>query len=216
MSPADGSVTQMITIPVAFDVTDSDSGISTSEITLEINGVLAGGQIVQAITGGYRVYYSINAFSFGVTNRPPFQWQVTATDNAGNTTTQTHTLTIDTIPPSLVSAAVGIAWDSETSQEVTGVNTAIKLVFSEDLDSSSVSKGDFTVTVDAVSQTVSSAVVPQESSARYSPYVYLTLDAALASDAEPVVSLVGNISDPAGNDLSPGGPGNSVTASPME
>ena len=194
-----------------FEVTDWDSGIATSEITLEINGVGAGGQIVQAITGGYRVYYSINAFSFGVTDSTPFQWKVTATDNAGNTTTQINTLTIDTIAPSLVSAAVGIAWDSETSQEVTGVNTAIKLVFSEDIDSNSVWKGDFTVTVDGVAQSVSSAVGGQDS--YRSPYVYLTLCSPLASDAEPVVSLVGNISDLAGNTAIWG---DSVTASPME
>jgi len=201
----------MTTIYFVFEVTDSYSGISTSEITLEINGVHSGAQqFATAITGGYLVEYKINAFSFGVTDSTPFQWQITATDNAGNTTTQINTLTIDTIAPSLVSAAVGIAWDSETSQEVTGVNTAIKLVFSEDIDSNSVWKRDFTVTVDGVAQSVSSAVGGQDS--YRSPYVYLTLGAALASDAKPVVSLVGNIADLAGNARI----SDSVTASPME
>jgi hypothetical protein len=201
----------MSSLQFTFDVTDSYSGISTNAIALEINGVLFGGHNVQAITGGYRVYYSINAFSFGVTDSTPFQWQITATDNAGNTTSQINTLTIDQTALSLVSAAVGIAWDSETSQEVTGVNTAIKVVFSEDIDLNSVYYGDFSVTVDGVAQSVSSAVGGQGS--YRSPYVYLTLGAALASNAEPVVSLVGTIFDLAGNIASWG---DSVTASPME
>ena len=190
-------------------------------MTLKINGVTVSNIAFQAIAHGFRGIFAVGTHwtntvgvgGFGVTDSTPFQWQVTATDNAGNTRTQTQTMTIDKTPPLLVSAAVGIGWDSETSQEVTGVNTAIKLVFSEDIASYSVSTSDFPVTVDAVSQTVSLAEVRGEYSFR-SPYVYLTLQ-ALVPDAEPVVSLVGNIYDPAGNANNFNDDDGSVTASPM-
>jgi len=230
LTPADGSITTVNNPRITFDVTDTYSGMSSvlpstlsSDVTLKINGNTVTTRSIawQAIAGGFRGIFvvqrawtnTVAGGGFGVTDSTPFQWQVTATDNAGNTRTQTQTITIDRTPPLLVSAAFGIGWDSETSQEVTGVNTAIKLVFSEDIASSSVSVGKFTVTVDAASQTVSSAEVRGEYSFR-SPYVYLTLG-ALASDAEPVVSLVGNIYDPAGNANNFNDDDGSVTASPM-
>jgi len=213
VTPGDGTITNEFTLTISFEVTDGDSGISTSAIALEINGVNGNSVPIHAMaiypsrSGGYSVFYTnSNAWPFGITDSNPFQWQITATDNAGNTSTQTNTLTIDTTSPIVTSASVGITWDSNTSQEITGVNTAIKLVFSEDIAPSSVSVDDFTITVDGVSQPVSSVEVRGN-------YSYLTLASSLASDAKPVVTVVGSILDLGANSIDPSG--SSTTATPM-
>jgi hypothetical protein len=203
VSPADGTITNVANPTVTFDVSDTGSGISTTDfatdITLAINGVTVSGTSIsyQAIANGFRAIFAqgtawTNATSsdstvsgFAVTDSLEFSLEITATDEAGNTQTVTGTsanVTIDKTVPLLVSATTGSA------------NTAVVVTFSDTsgLDAASVDAdgSDFTL----VGATISAAVVDSSDSNK----VNLTVG-AMASDAKPTVQVTGAITDKAAN-----------------
>jgi hypothetical protein len=196
--PADGTITNVASPTVTFDVTDMGSGISTSnfstDITLKINGWLVSASKIsyQAIAGGFRAIFaqgtswsnSNGSGGFSVTDSTEFSLEMTATDQAGNTQTVSGTsanVTIDKTKPVLSSAGTGSA------------NTTVVVSFSDvsGLDASSVDVSDFAV----AGATVSTAVQDPNDKNK----VILTVS-ALASDAKPLIT-VSNVSDLAGNDV---------------
>jgi len=100
---------------IKFDMFDTDSGFSMARpadhVSLKINGIVASLLSFQQIapsrqnyqnTTGFRAIYFkepswMNPASeggFGVVQGQQFTWEITVTDSAGNTSTQTTTLTI--------------------------------------------------------------------------------------------------------------------------
>jgi hypothetical protein len=197
ISPADGTITNVANPTVVFDVTDTGSGISTSnfatDITLKINRTAATNISFQAIANGFRANFAqgtawtnaTGSGGFAVTDSQEFSLEITATDQAGNTQTVSGTsanVTIDRTNPVLSSARTGSA------------NTAVVATFSDvtGLDAASIASDgtDFTV----AGATVTAAAVDANNINK----VNLTVS-ALASDARPQVTVSGTILDKAGN-----------------
>jgi hypothetical protein len=193
--PADGTITNVANPTVTFDVTDTGSGISTTnfstDITIKINGVVVtlGKVSFQAISGGFRPIFAqgiswLNPSSTGgffVTDSTQFSLEFTARDVAGNKQTVSTNLTIDRTAPVLSSAVTGSA------------STGVVVTFSDTvgLDATTVDVSDFTV----AGATVSAAVVDANDINK----VNLTVS-ALASDAKPLIT-VSNVADLAGNNV---------------
>ena len=127
-----------------------------------------------------------------------FVIRVVARDVAGNDDTMEAKVTIDTKAPSLVDGSTtGSNWDAKKKKDVED-RAAIKVVFNEALDASTVDASDFVVENPDVSiesvQVGGDGDEPNEA-------VYLKLSDDLASDARPRVELDGSIMDKAGNEL---------------
>ena len=131
-----------------------------------------------------------------------FTIKVVARDIAGNVQTKEQTLTIDTRAPAIFEGSTtGMNWDAKEKKEVAD-RAAIKLVFNEALDASTVDVSDFVVeNPDASIESVVVAGADAENADSKNEVVYLTLSSDLASDARPRVELDGSIMDKAGNEL---------------
>jgi len=219
ISPVDGTITNVVNPTITFEVTDAGSGMSATTVSSDVTvsflpvaiatnattSVASTDPAFQAITDGFRVIYATGTSwlttyaAAGLANNTAFQWQITATDVAGNTQTVTGAsldLKIDTTKPSATGAATGTSWDTTptTPVEKVGVNTAVKVTFSEDLDSTTVAASDFTVAGVAPSAAVVGTTTGNKDN------VYLTVAAQLP-DAKPAVKVTGSVSDLAGNTL---------------
>ena len=207
ISPADGGVINVANPTITFDVTDTGAGISatavSTDITITINGtvVVSTAPAFQAIADGFRVIFAQGtawtsapgAGGFGVTDSTKFTWVISASDVAGNTKTVSGTdleLTIDQTDADMTAGVTGTSYDEAAAAEKTGQDTAVRVTFSENLDSATVSASDFTV-----AGTAPSAVFVKDAN------VYLTTG-TLAPDAKPEVKVVAAVSDKAGNSLS--------------
>jgi len=209
VEPAGGTITKLTTPTVRFEVTDAGSGVTgtltADTIAITINGTAVGGNVSFApITSGFGVTFfssvswknTTAASGFAVTEGTEFEWVISATDAAGNVVTTTSKLTIDTAKPTLSSALTGTGWDAENTKETTGSSTSVKVVFSEDLDASTVNTDGSDFTVDGAAPTA--AIVGTTSGNKTN--VYLTVP-ALDPDAKPDVIVTGTVDDKAGNSL---------------
>ena len=144
-----------------------------------------------------------------------FSYSITATDIAGNSKTVDGTdanITIDTTAPNLTSAIAGKGYDADAdvsttcaasatplycvdTGDVAGANS-VKLVFDESLDQASVSASDFTV--DDVTPASVSFGGKDEMTDRL---VYLAMSTDFSPGAKPVIKLIGEVTDQAGNSL---------------
>ena len=215
ISPADDTVTGTANPTIIFEVTDLGAGISSTPgnaITIKIDNGTATTTILstvpayQPIANGFRVIQtqntswlaSIASGGYGATDSVPLIWIITATDKAGNTQTSTLDLTIDLTKPTVLSGSTntvtGTGWNADTATETTGINTSVKVTFSEDVDAATVAAADFTVA--GVAPT---AVIVGTTSATKDS-VYLTVG-VLAVDAKPEVVVVGTVQDEAGNSV---------------
>jgi hypothetical protein len=215
IAPADGTVTNVVNPTITFEVTDSGSGITTTNPgTVVTISVIAGGSAAptatttiaatapafQSIADGFRVIYTTGTSwltLFSLSDGSAFTWQIEATDVAGNTKTLTGSsldATIDITDPTVSSAVTGIGWNSTTALEVTDQNTSVKVTFSEDVDASSVDASDFTVAG------VQPSAVVVGTTTSHKNFAYLTV-AAQAADAKPEVVVTGEVLDLAGNDV---------------
>ena len=205
ISPGDGTTQNVVNPTVQFDVTDTGSGISSTnvstDITININGndISSSSPSFQAITDGFRVIFASGSSwvtSYSVVDSTAFTWTITATDAARNTKTLTGSsldLTIDTTKPTVSSAVTGTSWNTDTAAEGTAEsNTSVKVTLSENILASSVQAADFTV--GGVAPTA--AVVG--STTGYKNIIYLTT-AAQDPDARPVVAVTGSVTDIGGN-----------------
>ena len=215
VSPADGTITNVLNPTLTFSVTDSGSGIKATDpasfITITIGGpatttIDQTRPLFGTLVDGFSVLFGQSntwfdapvvgprqSGGFGIVSGSAFTWEVVATDHAGNTATVTSALEIDTVKPTVASASTGISFDTATDTESTGVTTAVKVTFSEKIDPASVDTADFTV--DDVAP--SAAIVGSEAAGTEN-VVYLTV-AAQASDGRPEIKVVGTVLDLATN-----------------
>ena len=126
-----------------------------------------------------------------------FNLIITAQDLAGNKTTHTTQLTIDTSKPVVVdNPSVGQAWDEDKNEPKSSANS-ILVKFNESLDVDTVAASDFTV----AGYTIDTAEVVgtnDDDNKNLNKYVVLTLTEDLANNARPSVTVDG-VSDVAGN-----------------
>ena len=106
---------------------------------------------------------------------------------------QPQILRVDRLAPSFGAGNVltGNFWDPDTSVVKANRKSSIEVQFSEKIDGSSVSSGDFTV--DGLTPANAEVFSKLETS------VFLTLGFDLAPDAKPKVALVSAVADKAGN-----------------
>ena len=129
-----------------------------------------------------------------------FNLIITAQDLAGNVTTHTTQLTIDTVDPIVVSnPKAGQAWDADDN-EPSSSQDSILVEFNESLDVDTVAVADFTV----AGYTIDSAEVvgtnEEDGDQNLNKYVVLTLTEDLTKNARPSVTVTG-VSDVAGNSI---------------
>jgi hypothetical protein len=210
ISPATGTITSLNKPTIQFDITDSGSGISAVRADAFSISILANGvtTVVSTtaptftpITNGFRVVFNhpnswLDALpdGFGAVNQQPLVWTLTATDKAGNTTSVSSKLTINVTRPTVSSAKTGIGYDTSLEKETFSIPTSVKVRFTADIDASSVQNTDFTV----AGVTPSAAIVGTKSPDKNN--VYLTVP-TLAGDAKPLVVVVGEVKDLAGNSV---------------
>ena len=189
IAPADGTATQVLTPRLIAEVTDADSGIDAASIAFDVGeGAETSAVTTVPIAGGHRAEVQLSGVSQGETT---VEWSVSVSDVAGNSNeSDTSSIRIDTIPPSLASATTGNHLDGDgnaVADPAKADPTSIEVVFNEALDSESVQASDFRV----------NGVAPADVTSKGAS-VYLAVG-AMAADAKPSVELVGDISDVAGN-----------------
>jgi hypothetical protein len=222
ISPEDGSVSNSEHPTITFDVTDAGSKIASgAAITIMVRGRnvdTVQQPAFQPISDGFRAIFATGkswtlASNFNVPDDDTrdFNWTIVAYDVAGNKAEETDSpevsgdelsLRIDTNRPKVTAAVTGTAWDTSgtTPEEKKGVNTAVKVSFSENLDASSVDASDFTVDGEEPVAAAVGTKVGDDPDEDFRNQVYLTVD-ELDPDAKPVVKVVDDIEDVAGNEL---------------
>ena len=125
----------------------------------------------------------------------------TSTDNGG---CDPYTVKIDNSKPDLNAATTGYFWDTTmTTTDKTNIlavkahKNSVAADFNEDVDGTTVSASDFAVTVGGTAV----SIIQAEHFSGKASRVFLTLGTDLAADAKPLVKLVGQVKDKAGNDL---------------
>ena len=196
---ADGSV-----VRAAKGSTDDDNSPTTPAGTVD-----GAGTTTFTLTPGADVPLGYS----GTTESHIVDWQVQASDLAGNigwsdsnSTTanvagrgQPNTVKIDRTLPAMTTAYTGFTLDNTATTGVrkTDTATSLEINFNDDMDPETIQTTDFTV----AGNTISAVEVGGKG---FKDRVFLTLGTALASSATPKVSIVGSISDVAGNTTSTG------------
>ena len=215
LSPTNRTRTQVSRPTFSGTISDQGaSGINITSIALMIDGDANGSLETTVNTGnGLIVTPNVNGSSsvtFTFTPTADFaviegnhNWQVTAADIAGNvgtsdsdsttSTANAQNLTIDKTVTQMASGRTGRFWDTGLATPAIGSgtrNTSIIVIFNDELDATSVSAADFTV----------NGVAPSEANVYTGALTstFLTV-AAQSPDAAPVIALVGEIKDRAGN-----------------
>ena len=194
VSPEAETYTRIANPTIRFDVTDTGSGIDIDQlidnITLTINGHEVTGVSFLSIDDGVRGIYARptaewDRYTVDRGNGAEFPISISATDGAGNTSTVgddgKHTIDIDLARPTIRMA-------DATSK------TTVVATFDEALAAGSIDDdgSDFEV-ADAL---VTGAAADEDDA----KVVMLTVS-DLAPDAKPVVSVVGSVTDNAGNEV---------------
>ena len=147
--------------------------------------------------------------SAGVTVNDTVDFQIRVRDMAGNygysdsdaATTNVdgvfskfapHWVKIDQVIPTLSSAKTGYEYDS-TNKVDKANSKSVKVTFDGNVDAATVAATDFSVTLDT-----GGAKVPTTATVNNAD-VYLLLDGTIPSNDKPKVTIVGSISDKAGN-----------------
>ena len=200
VSPSAGTYTRVGNPTISFDVTDTGSGIDITNlenITLMINNVEATGVSYLSIDDGVRAIYARptsewDTYRVTTGNGGEFPISISAMDGAGNTSTigagddemvgtadDDYTIDIDLVSPIIRMA------DATSS-------TTVVAMFDEALDADSLDSDGSDFEVAEVLVTGAAA------DADDAKMVTLTVS-DLAPDAKPVVSVVGSVTDNAGN-----------------
>jgi len=147
--------------------------------------------------------------SAGVTVNDTVDFQVQVRDMAGNlgysdsdtATTNVdgvfakyapHYVKIDQVIPTLSTAVTGKEYDSTLKKDKAN-SKVVKVTFDGNVDDATVAAADFSITLDT-----GGAKVPTAASVNNAD-VYLTLEGTIPSNDKPKVTIVGSISDKAGN-----------------
>lgn len=215
LGPADKAATNDATPLLTAEVTDADQGVALTAITVSLNSVdktNTAGFDSDPLTNGFRVKFTAGTLAEG-----SHTWVLVATDKVGNSVTKTQTFTIDTAKPTISSVETGTgikaaATDLDAKGTIDesveyATATAIKVTFSEELDTASVTAADFTVdgvAPNSVSQSAKlyDAATTPVAMADDGKYVYLVVD-AMAADAKPKVNISASsaVTDKAGNGM---------------
>ena len=201
ISPGDGTYTRVGNPTISFDVTDTGSGIDIEQlihrITLTINGVQATGVSFLSIDDGVRAIYarpSAEWSRYGVDtgDLAAFPISISATDGANNTSTVgedgDYTIDIDLKRPRVRMA-------DATSK------TTVVVTFDESLDSGSVDGDGSDFEVTGVNVTGAARMADDEDTPDDESRVVELTVSGLEPDAKPLVSVVGTVSDHAGNSV---------------
>jgi hypothetical protein len=215
-SPAKSSSTNSTTPQLKATVSDTGVGFDTTTLTNSIvvsltpSGGSAATQTFSAVinaAGGYEIVAVPSALAVTTGH----VWSLTATDKVGNkSTTGDFTFAVDNVKPTVVSAVSGLGLKLTTGKtdeyEETISKLWIKVVMSEDMDTTSLQAADFTVPGYTVTSVLSAKKTKQYSGASLGSLgsadrenVYLKLTGNLAADAKPKVSVAAAITDVAGN-----------------
>ena len=147
--------------------------------------------------------------SAGVTVNDTVDFQVLVRDMAGNlgysdsdtATTNVdgvfakyapHYVKIDQVIPTLSSSITGKEYDSTLKKDIAN-SKSVKVTFDGNVDENTVAAADFSVTLDTGGAKVPTGVTVNNSD------VYLTLEGTIPSNDKPKITIVGSISDMAGN-----------------
>ena len=199
ITPAHGAFTRVSNPTISFNVIDTGSAIDIQDldkITLTINGTRAEGVSFLSIDDGVRAIFARPTSQwarYGVTtgNLDAFPISITATDGAGNTIT---------VPSGDDEHEIDIDVDKPTVRTAKAMSrTEVEIRFSEAVDAGSVDSdgSDFEVagaTVTAASRQANDDDTPENEEM----IVDLTVT-DLEPDAKPLVSVVGPVTDKAGN-----------------
>ena len=199
VTPADDAFVKVGNPTISFNVTDTGSGIdiqNLDNITLTINGREADNVSFLSIDDGIRAIYARptsdwSQFGVDTGNDNAFDITITAMDGAGNTSTvgtgdDAYTIDIDLDRPTLRTA-------DGTSK------TTVVVTFSEPLDADSVDSDGSDFEVAGVAVTAASRRADDDDTdINEERMVDLTVT-DLEPDAKPVVSVVGPVTDKAGN-----------------
>ena len=230
-SPSDGAITANLDTVLSVDVFDTIAGVnSTSDLVTNTNTPKSIGLTLTVDTvptavrtadigvaetaagsGVYRIQYNINNIQkikdAKVANTDitsTITWVFAAKDKAGNGTgSGIRTLKVDNTSVALSHAVTGNHWNTVTERlegshaglPGTDKRTSIQVVFSKPMDGASLQTGDFTV------DGVNPLAVSHFSGLLDS--VFLTVPEMVPS-ATPVVTIVGEVRDVAGNPLTTG------------
>ncbi|MBI4203131.1 MAG: hypothetical protein HY532_08485 [Chloroflexi bacterium] len=217
IAPAHNFATQLLRPTFTFSVSDAGgSGIKVNTVQVVITNGSAPGTYAASAVGTVNDGATSANFTFtpgadlALANaETDISWYVQATDVAGNMARsdrdaatagdQNHTVRIDNVRPALNSAETGRWWDTSVSPAVEKSDrlTSLVAIFSEALDSATVSGADFTVTIGGVAQ----AIVDATNYSGASTKVYINLANPIAADAKPVVGLAAgqSVQDKGGN-----------------
>jgi len=111
-----------------------------------------------------------------------------------------HVIQIDQKIPGIDAAYTGHTWDATDEERDQNTATSIEVLFDGDMLASSLDNTDFEVVIDGATHVPSDVEVYSDIPSS----VWLTMGAAVPSDEEPVVWVVDQISDSAGNTANSG------------
>lgn len=121
--PASGAYVTSNAVVIEFTVTDSDSGVKASSISMQVDSLAAvtSGLTKVAITGGFRCTYTATLSDGRHTLK------INASDNDGNAAVQkTATFIVDTVPPELnVSGPSEQMLTNKSSGNITGTTNDV-------------------------------------------------------------------------------------------
>ena len=225
LSPADETITNDDTLRISFSVNDEGAGVDFRNIEKVVTMVQAqkiqddkmGAKCTLASGAGDIDNAGGNASRVGVLIAPAnakfsgrcgsivdtgndgeFNLIITAQDSAGNVTTHTTQLTIDTSKPTVMgNPAVGRAWNADKNTHKDSANS-ILVQFSEALDADTVAAADFTVAGYTVDNVEVVGTNEKDGDQNLNKYVVITLTEDLANNARPSVTIE-KVSDVAGN-----------------
>ena len=225
LSPAHNTRTKAGTIRFSADLKDAGAGLGddaaavqgNSNFTILDEGIP--GKATKPEDGGSTLSVVVSL------GEGAFEWQVRAKDALGNETmsqavaddadtddedetVEKHTVVVDITVPSIDSATTGVVLDTSEDKAIykmTGSRTGIAVSFSDGgpsdveasggLNEDTINDSDFRVDVDKQTLAIKSVVFNSD----LPKMVFITLEDELAGDDEPVVRLVGPVSDTAGN-----------------
>lgn len=201
ISPASGSYTRVGNPTISFDVTDTGSGIDIDQlihsITLTINGHEVTGVSFLSIDDGVRAIYARptaewTRYAVDTGDQAAFPITISATDGANNTSTVgddgDYTIDIDLKRPRVRMADAT-------------AKTTVVVTFDESLDSGSVDADGSDFEVTGVAVTGAARMADDEDTPDDETRIVTLTVSDLEPDAKPVVSVVGTVSDHAGNSV---------------
>ena len=200
ISPASGSYTRVANPTIRFDVTDTGSGIDIQDlekITLTINGQEATGVSFLSIDDGVRAIYARptsewTRYAVDTGDLSAFPITITATDGADNTETEgsdgDYTIDIDLKRPRVRMANAK-------------AKTTVVVTFDESLDAGSVDADGSDFEVAGAAVTGAARMADDEDTPDDETRIVEVTVSDLEPDAKPGVSVVGTVSDHAGNSV---------------